>query len=72
MLNPSALQSVDDITTGLCDADVSNGWRTYVFDTAVVAGTGAEIVEESFATTQQDRHNRNMHFHRLARSEGTA
>jgi hypothetical protein len=62
VLNPSALQSADDITTGLCDADVSNGWRTYVFDAAVVAGTGAEIVEGSFATTQQDRHNRNMHF----------
>jgi len=61
-LNPSALQTADDITTGRCDADVSNGWRTYVFDTAVVAGPGAEIVEESLATTQQDRHHRNMHF----------
>jgi len=61
-LNPSALQTADDNTTGRCDADVSNGWRTYVFDTAVVAGPGAEIVEESLATTQQDRHHRNMHF----------
>jgi hypothetical protein len=56
------LRSADDITTGLCDADVGNGWRAYVFDAAVIAGTGAKIVEESFATTQQDRHNHHMHF----------
>ena len=62
VMNPSALRSGDDITTGLRDAYVSNGSRRYVFDTAVVAGSGAEIVEESFATTQQDRHNRNVHF----------
>ena len=51
MLTPSASQSVDDITTGPCDADVGNGWRTNVFDTAIVTRTGAEIVEESFAAT---------------------
>jgi hypothetical protein len=62
VLIPSALQSADDITTGPCDAEVGNGWRTDVFDTAIVTRTGAEIVEESFAATQQDRHNRNMHF----------
>ena len=62
VLNPSALQSADDITTGRCDADMGNGRGTHVLDTAVVVCAGAEIVEESFATTQQDRHNRNMHF----------
>jgi hypothetical protein len=60
VLIPSALQSADDITTGPRDADVGNSWRTDVFDTAIVARTRAEIVEESFAATQQDRNNRNM------------
>ena len=33
-----------------------------MFDAAVVTGAGAEIVEESFAATQQDGHYRHMHF----------
>lgn len=62
MLIRSALLSADDVTIGLRDADMGNGWRTNVFDTAVVTSAGAEIVEESLAATQQDRHNHNMHF----------
>ncbi len=62
VLISSVLQSAADTTTGLCDVDVDKGRRTNVFDTAVVTGAGAEIVEESFAATQQDGHNRNMHF----------
>jgi hypothetical protein len=62
VLISSALQSTDDITTGPCDANVGNGWRTNVFHTAVVTGTAAQIVEQSFTATQQDRHNRNVHF----------
>jgi hypothetical protein len=62
VLISSALQSTADITTGPCDANVGNGWRTNVFHTAVVTSTGAEIVEQSFTATQQDRHNRNVHF----------
>jgi len=59
---PSALQSTDVITTGPSDADVGDGWRTDVLDTAVVTNAAAEIVEESFAATQQDRHHHKMHF----------
>jgi hypothetical protein len=62
VLISSALPSTDDITTGPCDANVGNGWRTNVFHTAVVTSTGAEVVEQSLAATQQDRHNRNVHF----------
>jgi len=62
VLSPSESKSADDITPGPCDADVSNGWRTSVFDTVVVTNAGAEIVEESLAATEQDRHNREMHF----------
>ena len=58
----SASQSADDIMTGLCHADVDNRWRTDLFDTAVVASAGAEIVEKSFTASQQDRHDRNMKF----------
>src|SRR5580698_7606206 len=47
--------------TGPCDADVDKGRRTNVFDTAIVTGARATIVEESLAATQQDGHNRNMH-----------
>jgi hypothetical protein len=72
VLIPSELQSADDIRTGPSDADVGNGWRTNVFDTAVAASTGVEIVKESFAATEQDGHNRNIAFHRLAKHEGTA
>jgi hypothetical protein len=45
-------------TTGPQDPDVGNGWRTYVLDALIVIGDGAEILEESFAATEQDRHNR--------------
>ena len=62
VLIPSALQSTDDITTGPCDANVGHGWRTNVLHAAVVISTGAEIAEQSFAATQQDRHNRNVPF----------
>ena len=62
MLISSAFPSTADITTGPCDANVGNGWRTNVFHTAVVTSTGAEIVEQSFTATEQDRHNRNVHF----------
>jgi hypothetical protein len=61
VLISSASQSPVVIATGPCDADVDKGRRTKVFDTAVVTGARAEIVEESFAATQQDRHYRNMH-----------
>jgi hypothetical protein len=53
--------SADDITAGACDADVGNGWRANMFDTAVVISTGAEIIEQPFAGTQQDRYNHKMH-----------
>src|SRR5579862_1689819 len=53
--------AADDITARPCDADVGNGWRANVFDTAVVISTGAEVVEEPFAGTQQDRRNHKMH-----------
>jgi len=36
------------------------GWRTYVFNAPVITGAGTEIVEESLASTEQDRHNRQM------------
>jgi hypothetical protein len=51
-----------DISTGPCESNVGNGWRTYVFNAPVTTGTGAEIVEESFASTEQDRHKRQMYF----------
>jgi len=35
-------------------------WRTYVFDAPVVTNAGAEIFEESLASTEQDRHNGQM------------
>jgi hypothetical protein len=41
---------------------VGDGWRAYVFDALVVISAGAEILEESFAAAEQDRHNREMHF----------
>ena len=72
VLISSALQSTDDITIGECHANVGNGWRTNVLRTAVVASTGAEIVEQSFAATQQDGHNRNMHFIDERKHAGTA
>ena len=37
-------------------------WRTNVLHATVVISTGAEIAEKSFAATQQDRHDRNVHF----------
>ena len=62
MLISSELQSTGEITTGPCDANVGKCGRANVFHTAVVTSTGAEIVEQSFIATQQDRHNRNVHF----------
>jgi hypothetical protein len=43
------------------DADVSDGWRTHVFDALVVINTRAEILEESFAATEQHGHKCQMH-----------
>ena len=62
VLISSAFPSTADITTGPCDANVGNGWRTNVFHAAVVTSNGAEVVEQSFTATEQDRHNRNVHF----------
>ena len=61
VLNLSALLYGVDITTGSCKADVGYGWRTKVFDAAIVIRTGTEILKESFAATQQDGHNHKMH-----------
>jgi len=58
----SALQSTLGITTGPCDAEVGDGWRTNVFDAVIITRTRAEIVKESLAATQQDGHNHKMHF----------
>ncbi len=49
------------VSTNSCDADVGNGRGTNVFDTAVIVRTEAEIVEESFATTEQHGHKCEMH-----------
>jgi len=51
-----------DISTSSCESNVGYGWRTYVFNAPVITSAGAEIVEESFASTEQDRHDRQMQF----------
>ena len=41
---------------------MDDGWRAHVFDALVViVAVGNMIVEESFATPEQDRHNHQMH-----------
>ena len=62
VLISSAFPSTADITTGPCDANVGNGWRTNVFHTAVVTSTGPEVVEQSFTAPPQHGHNRSVHF----------
>jgi hypothetical protein len=61
-LNSLRVAARDDISTGPRESNVGHGWRTYVFNAAVTTGAGPEIVEESFASTEQDRHNRQMYF----------
>ena len=49
------------IATGPCESHVGNSWRTNVLDAAVLTTVRAEIFEESFATTEQDRDNYQVH-----------
>ena len=58
VLFPLSMGPVGNNTCGPLDADVSDGRRTHVFDALVVIDTRAEILEESFAAAEQDRHNR--------------
>ena len=41
---------------------MGDGRRAYVFDALVIADTVGEIFEESFAASEQGRHNHQMHF----------
>ena len=49
------------VTISPRDADVGNRRGTRVFDAAVVVHAWTEIIEESFATTEQHGHNCEMH-----------
>ena len=62
VLISSVLQSAVDTTTGLCDAQVDNGWRTRVFDAAIIARAGTEVVEQSLTATQQNGHDHELQF----------
>jgi hypothetical protein len=53
-----AMEPVDHNSTGPQDADVGDGWGTYVFDALVVINAGTDVLEESFTASKQDRHNR--------------
>jgi hypothetical protein len=57
----SGSHSTIGIPTGPYDPEVGDGWRTDALDAAIVVRTGTQIVEESFAATQQDGHDHKVH-----------
>jgi hypothetical protein len=43
-----------------------------VFDTLAIISAGAEVLEESLAAAEQERHYRRMHFVNERNAQGTA
>jgi hypothetical protein len=59
---PSLLELFGAIVTVPNEADMDDGWRTHVFDAAVVVSARDGIVKKSFAAAEQHGHDRQMQF----------